>query len=206
MTISESLNNLLNNEIDKKEKVILTSTSLSGFKESDPDLCERNVIRALKSDPRIYTLMREMVKSGCLPPVIKCKPCIQERFGYFDPGEGLVVCDNVKTYKDNIKNTLLHEMTHAYDMCKVNLDTQNCKHIACTEIRASTLSGECAWFDEFSRGKVSTIFSHFPDCVKRRAILSLKNNPNCKDTAERTINDVWDKCSKDYSPFLTIPK
>eukprot|EP01133_Synstelium_polycarpum_P002251 gene2251-2551_t len=30
-----------------------------------------------------------MVKLGCLPPVIRCKPCTEESFGYFDAGTGI---------------------------------------------------------------------------------------------------------------------
>jgi len=30
----------------------------------------------------------------------------------------------------------------------------NCKHVACTEIRAAALSNECSFFNEFGRGLI----------------------------------------------------
>lgn len=40
-------------------------------------------------------------------------------------------------------------------------------------------------------------------CVRRRAILSVAANPNCKsrEEAERAVNDVWDSCVSDTRPF-----
>jgi len=40
-------------------------------------------------------------------------------------------------------------------------------------------------------------------CVRRRAILSVAANPNCKskEEAERVVNEVWESCSNDTRPF-----
>lgn len=40
-------------------------------------------------------------------------------------------------------------------------------------------------------------------CVRRRAILSVRANPNCPDeaTAARAVNEVWESCFNDTRPF-----
>lgn len=40
-------------------------------------------------------------------------------------------------------------------------------------------------------------------CVRRRAILSVAANPNCKskEDAERAVNEVWESCFADTRPF-----
>ena len=40
-------------------------------------------------------------------------------------------------------------------------------------------------------------------CVRRRAILSVRANPNCLDeaTAARAVNEVWESCFNDTRPF-----
>jgi hypothetical protein len=34
---------------------------------------------------------------------------------------------------------VIHELIHAYDICRAKVDWNNCRHYACTEIRASSL-------------------------------------------------------------------
>lgn len=40
-------------------------------------------------------------------------------------------------------------------------------------------------------------------CVRRRAILSVTANPNCKtkEDAEKAVNEVWESCYSDTRPF-----
>ncbi len=51
----------------------------------------------------------------------------------------------------------------------------------------------------------------FPqECVRRRAVLSVRANPVCPDeaAAERAVNEVWDSCFNDTRPFdevMTAP-
>lgn len=47
---------------------------------------------------------------------------------------------------------MIHELIHAYDYCRANLVLENCRHHACTEIRAASLSGDCDFFNELKRG------------------------------------------------------
>ena len=70
-----------------------------------------------------------------------------------------------------MNETLTHELVHSYDYCRAQLDWNNLKHLACTEvgvvyyevgvvllflaqIRAANLSGECFfWKETFARLK-----------------------------------------------------
>ena len=82
----------------------------------------------------------------------------------------------------------------------------NCIHMACTEIRAENLSGECSWLREMQNGRMLTDFvGHGAKCVKRRAALSVKANPNCAEKAEEYIDAAFERCYKDTYPFDRHP-
>ncbi|KAJ1672908.1 Mitochondrial inner membrane protease atp23, partial [Spiromyces aspiralis] len=72
-------------------------------------------------------------------------------------------------------------------------------------IRAASLSGDCRWLREINRGHYGFIKQH-QKCVKRRAILSILNNPSCKskEDAERAVNKVFNSCFTDTRPFEEI--
>jgi inner membrane protease ATP23 len=77
--------------------------------------------------------------------------------------------------------------------------------MACTEIRAENLSGECGWFKELTNRQVQQFAKHGQACVKRRAALSLKANPNCRDRAEEYIDAAFERCFEDTFPFDRHP-
>jgi hypothetical protein len=43
-----------------------------------------------------------------------------------------MVHDNDNDHVDMM--TIAHELIHAYDLCRANVDTSNCDHHACTEV------------------------------------------------------------------------
>lgn len=101
-------------------------------------------------------------------------------------------------------------MVHAYDFLrfKADFENMNLQHAACTEIRASSLSGECRFWREFwHRGQWKVMNQH-QECVRRRATLSVSMRPNCKDDVEaaKMVNEVWDSCFADTRPFDEIYK
>lgn len=101
-------------------------------------------------------------------------------------------------------------MVHAYDYLrfKVDFETHDLRHAACTEIRASSLSGECKFWREFwHRAQFNVTYQH-QECVKRRATVSVAVRPNCKDRVEaaKVVNEVWDSCFADTRPFDEIYK
>jgi len=55
-------------------------------------------------------------------------------------------------------------------------------------------------------GRLMTDFiGHGGKCVKRRAALSVKANPNCADKAEEYIEAAFERCYKDTYPFDRHP-
>jgi inner membrane protease ATP23 len=100
--------------------------------------------------------------------------------------------------------TMTHELIHAIDMCRTKMDPlNNCIHLACTEIRAEHLSGECSFIKELPRMKQFS--GHGAECVKRRALLSVKANPTCTARAEEYVNAAFPRCYRDLYPFERHP-
>jgi len=81
--------------------------------------------------------------------------------------------------------------------------------VACSEIRAANLSGECKFGREFLRGNLTPgkIAGAFNSCVRRRARLSMMHNTaacaGCD--VDRILDDVFEACLADTAPFIEIP-
>ena len=91
--------------------------------------------------------------------------CDFTKGGGFHPDEGILLCANWIRNKWQLEDILTHELVHVYDYLKFDLDMNNLRHHACTEIRASMLSGECRIWQEIKKqdwgilGKNSRIVS-----------------------------------------------
>ncbi|KLU87634.1 metalloprotease ATP23 [Magnaporthiopsis poae ATCC 64411] len=126
--------------------------------------------------------------------------------GGFSPDHGIRICANNLRDRKHLEDSLAHEMVHAWDHLRWKVDfggRRDLKHAACTEIRASMLSGECRWTREtFTRGHW-TLTQQFQNCVRSRAIQSVMARPTCKDKehASKVVNQVWDSCFADTRPF-----
>jgi len=81
--------------------------------------------------------------------------------------------------------------------------------MACTEIRAENLSGECGAVREMVNGRVKLQSGNFKghggECVKRRAGLSVMANPNCKERAGEYVDAAFERCFRDTFPFDRHP-
>eukprot|EP00755_Sulcionema_specki_P034565 Sspe_Gene.103143::Locus_78963_Transcript_1_1_Confidence_1.000_Length_887::g.103143::m.103143/K18156/ATP23, XRCC6BP1; mitochondrial inner membrane protease ATP23 len=107
-----------------------------------------------------------------------------------------------------IRQSLRHELIHAYDDARAVVDPTNCFQHACSEIRASRLSGECLLKEEMLRGKVAlfdSIHHAGKRCVRRRAALSVEQNPTCKGRGNQAVEASWDACFPDSAPYLRFP-
>jgi inner membrane protease ATP23 len=61
----------------------------------------------------------------------------------------IFLCQQHLVNEQHAHESLVHELIHAIDLCRTNMDPiNNCIHMACTEIRAENLSGECNWTRE----------------------------------------------------------
>mmetsp|Transcript_626 Transcript_626/g.1007 ORF Transcript_626/g.1007 Transcript_626/m.1007 type:complete len:299 (-) Transcript_626:119-1015(-) len=118
----------------------------------------------------------------------------------------IFICQNHLVAEEHAHQSLVHELIHAIDLCRTKMDPiNNCIHMSCTEIRAENLSGECNLMREMINGRISNFKGHGGECVKRRALLSVKANPNCKDRAEEYVDAAFDRCFKDTFPFDRHP-
>ena len=64
----------------------------------------------------------------------------------------IFLCQQHLRNETHAHESLVHELIHAIDMCRTKMDPlHNCIHLACTEIRAENLSGECSAFKELGR-------------------------------------------------------
>ena len=52
---------------------------------------------------------------------------------------------------------------------------------------------------------MSSFSGHGAKCVKRRAALSVKANPNCADKADEYVEAAFERCYKDTYPFDRHP-
>lgn len=140
---------------------------------------------------------------------IICDLCDEYKSGGFNTSMGILLCANRFKDKWHLEDTLSHELIHWYDNMKWDVNWLNLRHHACSEIRASSLSGECRFWAEWKRRGISTGFKvnrGHQECVKRRAIISVTGNPNCesKEQATRVVNEVWESCFNDTRPFDAI--
>ena len=60
-------------------------------------------------------------------------------------------------------------------------------------------------FFVYSGGRMRNFVGHGAKCVKRRAALSVKANPNCADKADEYVEVAFERCYKDTFPFDRHP-
>ena len=100
--------------------------------------------------------------------------------------------------------TLRHELIHAFDLERPGFSQENCLHIACTEIRAAKLSGDCSLLNEIMRGQIHSplgFYHRLEHCVRRRSTLALDMLPHCQSSSKDSVESVWTRCFQDSSPF-----
>ncbi|RLV90145.1 Mitochondrial inner membrane protease ATP23 [Spathaspora sp. JA1] len=139
---------------------------------------------------------------------IVCDICDDLQGGGFHPNQGILLCANWLRTKTQLEDVLTHELVHAYDYLRFDIDLSDLKHHACTEIRASMLSGECKIMNEIKKTGFGDFGKKFQSCIKRRAVLSVMANPKCnnKEQAEKVVNSVWNSCFNDTRPFERVYK
>lgn len=137
---------------------------------------------------------------------IICESCNEFKGGGFNPEMGILICQNRIYSKWQLEDIMAHELVHAYDNLKFEVDWMNLRHHACSEIRASSLSGECRFSNQFFKGVMKNFKRGHQECVKRRAAISVAANPNCKskEDAVKVIDEVWESCFNDTRPYERI--
>lgn len=178
--------------------------------------CATMKARALEMNPRVSKLLGSLKELGCDPgpleDFIQCTSRLEagkDLTGGFSTSTSaedgvrprVLMIEEHLPYQSIFDATLVHELVHAYDQCRGKIDWGNRYHLACSEVRASNLSGECGFIHEVNRGKFG-ILKHHQTCVRRRAALSvaLAYGTSPAD-AEPAVNAVYNRCYADPAPF-----
>lgn len=178
-------------------------------KDEELEFCNRLLEKHLQNPLAIY-LLQSLKNAGC--PLrrsdIRCKPSGAFRIpkaGDFDPREGITIYSSNLQASSQVVDTLCHELIHAFDYCRARVDPKNIQHVACTEIRAAALSGDCRWTREVMRGVLGwTIRGKFEECIKRRAMLAMQEQFGADET-RAAVDRVYETCLSDTAPFIDIP-
>ncbi|KAH9816690.1 putative mitochondrial inner membrane protease atp23 [Melampsora americana] len=151
------------------------------------------------------------------PIPIRCEPCAPVLAGgQFSPAQGgqIRLCSDRLSSRQHASDVLTHELIHAWDDRQFGIDWSNARHIACTEIRANALSGDCRWTRELDR-HIWSFAAQRQNCARRRAALSLSQHPSLRErfgddpealrqAANRVVDEVWESCWNDTRPFDEI--
>jgi len=196
--------------------------------------CLRMADYARTNSPRVSHLLKKISAAGCTlgsPEPIVCEDVFGSTkvAGAYDHARRLVVMNPAtpESFMNQGEWTraVAHELVHAYDSCRAKVDPNDCKHIACTEVRAANLSGDCDFGPELGRVGPGRLFlsglaAHQQSCVRRRAQLSLSMHPKCisqsstrqggsspkgldDEAVVKTVASVFDACYTDWAPFST---
>lgn len=167
------------------------------------------------SAPRVKVLLRKIEAEGCQlsENPVRCEDVFGSMSvgGAYDTSRKAVVMNPAAPVQflqqSEWTRAVSHELVHAFDDCRARVDWSNCRHIACTEVRAANLSGDCDFSTEMGRRPMSMLgdswAGHQQACVRRRAEISLRAHEQCAPDARLTLESVWDDCYRDYAPFST---
>lgn len=173
--------------------------------------CERVVSNVFSRSNELKLLAGAMRKFGCnfnLKRHISCEKCNNCHGGYDPDVNQIVICDNSYLSQSRVMATMMHEMIHMFDYCRVQFDFENIEHVACSEIRAANLT-YCSISDRIAHGGPGLLdFKRTHQyCVKDIAFKSVKAySPETEDEKIWNIIDrVFPGCYNDLEPFGRRP-
>lgn len=156
----------------------------------------------------MLTSMTSLGYKMSLSQHFSCEPCGPSVAGGFDPiREQVILCENNILSQSHMNEVLTHELIHVYDNYTVNIDWNDMRHLACTEIRAANLSNECRFNRETFLRLNFGMKAHNQTCVKNRAALSMTTvHQNLSlEEAREIVSSVFSQCYTYTSPFTGIP-
>ncbi|XP_017720965.1 mitochondrial inner membrane protease ATP23 homolog isoform X2 [Rhinopithecus roxellana] len=151
-----------------------------------------------------------MKHSGCAVNTdrhFSCEDCNGNVSGGFDASTSqIVLCQNNIHNQAHMNRVVTHELIHAFDHCRAHVDWfTNIRHLACSEVRAANLSGDCSLVNEIFRLHFG-LKQHHQTCVRDRATLSILAVRNIsKEVAKKAVDEVFESCFNDHEPFGRIP-
>uniref|UniRef100_A0A1A8G4I6 Mitochondrial inner membrane protease ATP23 n=1 Tax=Nothobranchius korthausae TaxID=1143690 RepID=A0A1A8G4I6_9TELE len=172
--------------------------------------CQFMLQVAMETSPYAKLLLSAMNNSGCKVSKdrhLSCEDCDGTVSGGFDAASSqIVLCQNNIHQQAHMNRVLTHELIHAFDHCRAHVDWfNNFRHLACSEIRAANLSGDCSFTNEASRFNLG-LKEHHQECVRGRALRSiLAVRKISREEAQKIVDEVFDSCFNDHAPFGRIP-
>ncbi|KAG2379358.1 hypothetical protein C9374_007497 [Naegleria lovaniensis] len=166
--------------------------------------CRRDTEYVLEHDLRTRKLLQAVQQhcdSRVLSEGILLKKCTNEDFNEFsirgemsEPQKRIKLCCNRLAGIPELRRTLIHELVHSFDHCRLRKTRHvGCNFIACTEIRAYALGGQCDLPVDLAK-----FDGNRDECIKYWATMStIRNCDNGVEAVER----MFEKCHKDLSPF-----
>jgi mitochondrial inner membrane protease ATP23 len=143
---------------------------------------------------------------------IRCPATAVARAGYDLKDNSVWICGNHFWQPFQYRRVLAHQLVNAFDFARADVDIDNTRHLACTEIRAFNLSGECDLWTKFFEYAAddwlgTKMFSRKQKCVRNSTLKTLTADPNIagrdRATVEAVIDEVFDRCYRDHWPFTT---
>lgn len=173
--------------------------------------CEATVQYVFEQSDELKLIAGAMKKYGCdfnLEKHVACERC-HKCVGGFDPDTKQIIINQYKSGSRHIiMATMMHEMIHMLDYCRVKFDFDNLEHVACSEIRAANLT-YCSISDRIVHGGpgILNFKKTHQYCVKDIAFSSIKAySPETPDDKLWTIIDkVFPYCYNDLEPFGRRP-
>jgi hypothetical protein len=196
--------------VNKLDPNGLFSIRLSGDFEDKLERCNER-------DPDVQRQYAALAAAGCKPPDVKLITCTNATLeGYYDKSSNTIyICKGSLADRGarSLCKAIAHELQHAIDKCTGTNQQGTCADIACLELRASNLSGQCCPSSPYRKNTES-----YDQCVSRYAYDSSnrdpdKNNPGCdgKNEVDKQSRDkgCYDKtlspCAG-YTDFLASIK
>ncbi|XP_070559298.1 mitochondrial inner membrane protease ATP23 homolog [Ptychodera flava] len=176
--------------------------------------CMSRMSHSCSFNPHVKLLLEALKENGCeafQDRHFSCEQCSTVVSGGFDSESSqIVLCQNNIQTQAGMDRVLTHELIHAFDHCRAKVNWNDVRHLACSEIRAANLSGECSFVMEhvgrFHRMQYG-FMKHHQTCVKDRAIRSvLAAREVPRPVVEKAVDEVFDSCFNDHEPFHKIPR
>ena len=202
----------------------LDEPTVQKWKDEEMEKTKNNLRRVISSrhgSPFVKTMLLAMQEAGC--PIFhdvhivigECDPTSNVFGGFDQRNNRLILCQNkfrlISSDREKLtsmESLLSHELIHAYDYCRANVDFyNNPKHVMCSEIRAASLSGECM----FKRKRNHAIFNgmrgYHKLCVKKAAMASFMSLHQSwtNEEAEQLMTQLFPSCYSDDEPFDRKP-
>ncbi|KAL9541611.1 hypothetical protein PS6_010224 [Mucor atramentarius] len=133
--------------------------------------CTNELDRILKTSPKVAVLLKgiQTLNKNALSRGITCRPCMgtnqESRMGYYDSRYKRVVlcCDHIRS-RDDLEDTLVHELTHAFDSLRKG---------QCADITPEKKKNQCIWNDAVRSTEIhcgleraeKTVKEVFQNCV-----------------------------------------